>query len=215
MSILFSLIFVLSVYYLIHYRLNIKKAIDISKDSLYPKNDSEFGSIMLPTEWKEMEPLTKNTKSYQYVKWGTVVALVLLTILFVIVMATDWLEISFFSFAYLFFGIINAIKHRGNLFILPRGLILNGYYYSSNQIKCYETERIVRWHELYGYDSRVDNAYKLTIKVKKKLFQPNFFVVNGLDHLEQIMYLLNVQGIPGIQKMEQPQSSVRKVTNKF
>ncbi|WP_235846850.1 hypothetical protein [Neobacillus soli] len=149
-----------------------------------------------------MGALTKNTKSYQFVKWGTAAALVLLTILLVIVVATEWVESSFFSVAYLFFVIISAVRHRGNLFILPKGIILNGKFYSSNQLKSYEIEKIVRWHSLYGLNSRVNNAYKLSINRKKKQFQPEFIVVENLVHLEQITALLNQQGIQGIQKVD-------------
>jgi hypothetical protein len=214
MNILFSVIFVLGVCYLIIYRLNLKKAADLSKDAYYPKKEDEFSSILLPIEWKEMEHLTKDTKSYQYVKWGTVVALVLLTILLWIVLATEWLGSSYFSVVYLFLTIMSAIKHRGNLFILPKGLILNGKYYSSNQIKYYETERIIRWHELYGLNSRVNNAYKLTFTVKNKLFQPNFIMVEDSDHLDQIIHLLDEQGISASKKMEKPNASVDNFINK-
>ncbi|MEH7346057.1 hypothetical protein V7122_19625 [Bacillus sp. JJ1532] len=214
MNIIFTVLFVLGVIYLIKYRLNLKKAADCSKDALFPKKEHEFSSILLPTEWKEMEPLTKHTKSYQYVKWGTMIALVLLTVLLIIVISTDWLGSSFFSFAYLFFTIISAIKHRGNLFILPNGLILHGKFYSSDQIKYYETEKVIRWHELYGLDSRVNNAYKLTFHLKNRLFQPSFIVVRDLDHLEKIIGLLNEQSIMRIQKEKKPYSSVVKLTNK-
>jgi hypothetical protein len=207
---LFTVIFILGVYYLIRYQINLKKSVEITKDALYPTTKNEFARILLPGECKEMEPLTKNTKSYQYVKWGTLVALILLSALLGVVLVTDWVETYFFSLAYLFFAIISAIKHKGNLFILSEGLILNGIYYSANQIKSYKTEKIVRWHELYGLNSRVDNSYKLTLKVRKSLFQPNFFIVEEFAHLEQILTLLEQQGISGIQKIDQPKTSVEK-----
>ncbi len=76
-----------------------------------------------------------------------------------------------------------------------------------NQIKQYEMEQIVRWHELYGYDSRVDNAYKLTFKVKQRLFQPNYIVVKDVAHLEKISTLLDQQGITCVQKIDQPSAT--------
>lgn len=161
-----------------------------------------------------MVPFTKGTKSYQYVKWGTMVALILLTVLLWIVLATDWLGSAYFSAAYLFIAIISAIKHPGNLFVLPKGLILNGKYYSVNQIKYYEIEKIIRWHELYGLDSRVNNAYKVTIKAKKKLVQPNFVVVNGLEHFEQIILFLEEVGISANKKTVKSNSSVENFINK-
>ncbi|WP_234447842.1 hypothetical protein [Viridibacillus soli] len=211
---LFTVIFVLGVYYLIRYRLNLNKAVQLSKNALYPSKEDEFNSIILPVEWREMEPLSKNTKSYQYVKWGTVVAIILSTILLWIVLVTDLLEYSFFSVAYIFFAIINAVRHRGNLFILPNGLIFNGRYYSSNQIKGYEAEKIIRWHELYGLNSKGNNAYKLTLNIKNKRYTPNFIVIKDHDSLGQILDLLNMQGISGITKVEQPFSSVGNLTNK-
>lgn len=206
--------FILGVYYLINYCLRIKKAADLSKDALYPKIDDEFSGILLPAEWKEMEPLAKNTKSYQYVKWGTLIALVLLLVLLWIVLATEWLGSSFFSVVYLFIVIISSIKHRGNLYILSKGIILNGKYYSPNQIKNYQIEKIVRWHELYGLDDRLNNAYKMTFKIKKELFPPNYIVVKDADYLERMILLLDEQGIPGINKKEQANSSVRNLTIK-
>ncbi|WP_338785837.1 hypothetical protein [Metabacillus sp. FJAT-53654] len=213
-NILFTIMFILGVYYLINYRLRIKKAADLSKDALYPKIDDEFNSILLPIEWEKMEPLAKNTKSYQYVKWGTLIALLLLLVLLWIVLATEWLGSSFFSVVYLFIVIINSIKHRGNLFILSKGIILNSKFYSSNQIKNYQIEKIVRWHELYGLDDRVNNAYKMTFKIKKELFPQNYIVVKDTDYLERMILLLDEQGIPGMKEKELANSSVGNFTTK-
>ncbi|MFZ3589444.1 hypothetical protein ACOI1C_09215 [Bacillus sp. DJP31] len=94
-DILFSVMYILGAYYLIIYRLNLKKAADLSMGALYPKKEEEFSSILLPIGWKEMEPLTKEKKSYQFVKWGTPLALGLLTVLVVIVLSTDWLGSSY------------------------------------------------------------------------------------------------------------------------
>ncbi len=197
--VLFTIIFLFGIGYLIRYRLNLKKAAELTKGAQYPKNKSEFASILIPTEWKEMEPLTKLTKSYQFVKWATVTALLLLAGLAWIVLATDWLNSAFFTIAYLFFWMISSIQHRGNLYLLPNGLIMNGKYYSIHQIKHYETEQIVRWHELYGLDPRVNNAYKLTIKSKRR-FQSHFFIVEDCNHLEQIQTILEKQGIHRVEK---------------
>lgn len=194
-TIIFTAIFLSGIYYLIRNLFNLKKAAELSKDALYPMNDSEFAGIIVPYEWKQMEPLTKNTKSYRYVVWGTVAALVLLTALLVIVLTTNWIDSSFFSLAYLFFAIISSIRHRGNLFILPKGIVLNGKYFIYNQIKNYETEQIVRWHDLYGLDKKVNNAYKLTIRLKRNLFPSNFLVIGNSAQLEQISTLLNQKGI--------------------
>ncbi|WP_223820778.1 hypothetical protein [Bacillus sp. S3] len=173
-----------------------KKAADVSKDALYPINESEFAGIIIPTDWKSMEPLTKNTRSYRYVKWGTIAALGLLTALFVLVLTTDWFESSFFSLAYLFFIIIGSVRHRGNLFLLPNGIILNGKFVSYNQIKHYETEQIVRWHSLYGLDTNVNNAFKVTFILKRTIFQPQFIVVQNADQLKHISALLLQKGVP-------------------
>jgi len=194
-NVIFTLVFICGIYYLILNLLNLKKAADVSKGALYPIKESVFAGIMIPYEWKQIEPLTKNTKSYRYVKWGTIAALVLLTSLLVIVLTTDWLGTSYFSLTYLFFVIINSIRHRGNLFILPKGIILNGKFVSYNQIKHFETEQIVRWHDLYGLDSKVNNAYKLTIKLKRTFFQPHFLVVANAAQLEQISAFLQKEGV--------------------
>ncbi|WP_077210527.1 hypothetical protein [Bacillus dakarensis] len=195
-NLLCTLLFILGVYHLVRYRLNLKKAAELSKSSLFPLEEDEFRSILIPAEWKEMEPIKKSSRSYQFVKWGTVAALILLTLLLWIVITTDLLGTSFFSFAYLFFVIISAVKHRGNLFILPNGIILNGRYFFAPSIKSYEIEKIIRWHELYGLHPRVDNAYKLTLNVKGNLFHNNYVVVDDPAHLIKIIDLLEQQGIP-------------------
>lgn len=192
---IFTLIFIYGIYYLILNLLNLKKAADVSKEAIYPIKESEFAGIIIPNEWKQMEPLSKNTKSYRYVKWGTVAALIMLLLLFLIVVTSDRIGSSYFSLAYLFFIITNSIRHRGNLFILPKGIILNGKFVFFNQIKHVETEQIVRWHDLYGLDSKVNNAYKLTIKLKRTLFQPNFLVVENAAQLEQISAFLQQKGV--------------------
>jgi len=192
---IFTVIFICGIYYLILNLLNLKKAADVSKEALYPIKESEFAGIIIPNEWKQMEPLSKNTKSYRYVKWGTVAALGLLSLLFVMVVTTDWFGSSYFSLAYLLFVIINSIRHRGNLFILPKGIILNGKFVSFNQIKHFETEQIVRWHNLYGLDSKVNNAFKLTIKLKRTFFQPHFLVIENAAQLGQISAFLQQKGV--------------------
>ncbi|ETI68945.1 hypothetical protein [Neobacillus vireti] len=194
-TILFAVIFLSGIYYLIRNLLNLKKAAELSKDALYPMNEVDFAGIIIPNEWKQMEPLTKNTKSYRYVLWGTVAALVVLTVLLVIVLTTNWIDSSYFSLAYLFFAIISSIRHRGNLFILPKGIVLNGKYFTYSQIKNYESEQIIRWHNLYGLDSKVNNAYKLTIHVKRNLFHSNFLVIGNSAQLEQITTLLHQKGV--------------------
>ncbi|WHY75414.1 hypothetical protein QNH20_14805 [Neobacillus sp. WH10] len=192
---IFTLIFIYGIYYLILNLLNLKKAADVSKEAIYPIKESDFAGIIIPNEWKQMEPLSKNTKSYRYVTWGTLAALIMLLLLFLIVVSSDRIGSSYFSLAYLFFIIINSIRHRGNLFILPKGIILNGKFVFFNQIKHVETEQIVRWHNLYGLDSKINNAYKLTIKLKRTLFQPNFLVVEKAAQLEQISALLQQKGV--------------------
>lgn len=197
-DLLFLTIFIFGVFYLIRYQVNLKRAAEISQHALFPKTEREFASVLIPAEWKEMEPLTKSTKSYLYVKWGTAAALLLVTILLGVSLVTDWFETSLFSFVYFFFVIIRAIPHRGNLFIFQEGLILNGRYYSNNQIRSYEVEEVVRWHELYGLDDRVNYGYKLTFHVKKlRLLEANYVVVAEQEHLDRILRLLNGQGISG------------------
>jgi hypothetical protein len=195
---MFTGIFIFAIYYLIRYQLNLKKAAENSQKALYPKTADEFASVLIPAEWKAMEPLTKDTKTYRYVHWGSVMALVLLTILLGIVLFTDWLGSSFFSIAYFFFAIINVIPHRGNLYLFQDGMILNGRYYATKQIGSYKIEEIVRWHELYGLDDRVNYGYKLTFRVKNiRFIQPNFVVITERDQLDKIVDLLKKQGIYG------------------
>ncbi|MGE7925089.1 hypothetical protein ACQKND_18180 [Viridibacillus arvi] len=215
LNIIFTIIFILGIFYLIRYRINLRKAVQLSKDALYPSNEKEFKSIVIPTEWREMEYLSKNTKSYQYVKWGTVVAILLLVTLLVIVLLTDVLGTSSFSIVSLFFVIISAIKHRGNLFILTNGIIFDSKFYPFSNIKGYEVEKISRWHELYGLDPKINNGYKFILNIKNKPFSPNFILVKDYASIEKIVDLLEKEGISGIINEEKPYSTVNTSTNKF
>jgi hypothetical protein len=192
----------LGVIYLLWYRLNLKKAAEMAKEAVFPRQNAEFSSILIPTEFKEMKPLTKNTRSYQIVKWGTVAVCILFSALLWMVYATNWLQASFLNLIYLFCVILSWIHHPGNFYILSKGLIVNGRYFTFNRIKKYETEKIVRWHDLYGLESRVNNAYKFTIKLKNGFFQPNYVVIEDLSHLEKIISLLEKHEIKGTQMSE-------------
>ncbi|WP_253701165.1 hypothetical protein [Bacillus sp. FJAT-29814] len=182
--------------------LNLKKAAEQANSALYPIHESEFAEIIVPVEWKPMEPLSKNAKSYRYVKWGTLAALVLLSVLLVVVVTTDILTSAYLSMGYLFFAIINGVRHRGSLFILPKGIILNGKFVSYHQIKHYQTEQIVRWHDLYGLDPKVNNAYKLTITLKRTWFQPQYLVVATAGQLGKITTLLEQNGVVNEAKID-------------
>jgi len=198
LNLLFCFLFILGVYYLIRNQLNLKKAAEISHQALYPRTEAEFASVLLPPEWKEMESPSKRDKSYLYVKWGTIMALVLLTIVLGIVLFTNWLDSSIFSIAYFLFAIIRVVPNRGNLFVFSRGIILNGRYYSSGQIQNYEVEEIVRWHELYGLHDRLNYGFKLSLRVKSIIpFYNNYVVITNREQLNTITSLLNEQGIHG------------------
>ncbi|MEH7223286.1 hypothetical protein V7112_05665 [Bacillus sp. JJ1566] len=214
LNILFTIIFILGVYYLIQYRISIKKAVDLSKVALFPQTADEFRGILIPTEYNEMEPLSKSTRSYKIVKWGTVVAIALLLGLLLVILTTDYLGSSFFSMAYFFFAIISAVRHRGNLFILPKGIILQGRYFSYSRVKEYKVERIVRWHDLYGINDRMNFSYKLTIKVKGFFPLVNFVVIEKDAHLEKIIQLLETNGVQGKRMADPFQQSSPNMTTK-
>ncbi|MCM3585281.1 hypothetical protein M3182_05930 [Mesobacillus maritimus] len=198
LDVVYGVIFVVAVYYIVSYQLNLKKAAEIAHQAIYPKLKEEFDNILIPAEWKAMQPLSKTENSYLYVKWGTAAVLFLATVLMGIILFTDWLSSSFFNVIYFLFVMIQAIPHRGNLFIFPNGVIMNAKYYSSKQIESYKVEQIIRWHELYGLDDRVNNGYKLTFRFKKfNFFQNNFVVVPDRQQLERLIGLLNDQGITG------------------
>ncbi|WP_240189768.1 hypothetical protein [Bacillus sp. P14.5] len=105
--------------------------------------------------------------------------------------------LSFFFTVYFFFIIISAIKHRGNFFILPKGIILNARYYPVSEVKHYEIEKIKRWHELYGLDERADNGYKLSFKIRNKVIQPNYVIIENDEQLGKIKGLLEEKGVTG------------------
>ncbi|MFS0862838.1 hypothetical protein [Fredinandcohnia sp. 179-A 10B2 NHS] len=200
LDVLFSIIFILSIYYLIRYRLNIKKAADLTNNAIFPQREEEFQSILVPGEWKEMQPLSKDTRSYKYVEWGTLAAMLFILIIVVAVLTSDFLGSSFFSIAYILFAIIRIVQHRGNFYVLSNGIILHGRYYSFRQVKAYEIEQIIRWHDLYGLDDRLNNSYKLTIKVKSVFPQQNFVVIEDKTNLEKIIALLRQNWITGTEQ---------------
>lgn len=199
-NLFFMIIFIIGIVYLIRFRLNLKYSAEKAVNALYPTNEEDMNSIVIPSEFKVMQPLTKETKSYQWVKWGTVGVISLLTALLAAVYLTDMLHQSIFSVVYLFFILISSIKHRGNFYLLGEGLILNGYYVPWSRVKGYKVEKIIKWHELYGLDDKINQAYKLEVKVKNKWFQPQFVVVRNQVHLDRILSLLEKQGVQNIRE---------------
>jgi len=197
-NLLFSVIFIIGIVYLIRFRLNLKYAAEIAGNSLYPANEEDMNSIVIPSEFKVMQPLTKGTKSYQWVKWGTVGVITLLTALLAVVYWTEMLHQSIFSIVHLFFILISSIKHRGNFYLLADGLILNGYYVPWGRVKGYKVEKIIKWHELYGLDNKINYGFKLEVKVKNKWFQPQFVVVRDQVQLDRVLTLLEKHGVENI-----------------
>lgn len=190
----FTILFVFGVYYLLRNSYNINVAAERSKEAIYPKTEEEFKNIIIPNEWKEMKALTKNTKPYRFVQWGTGIAIVLLGILFILVLVLD-LHSSFLSIVNFFVIIIFTVRLPGNLYILNDGIIVQGKYYQLSHIQGYKTEQIIRWHDLYGLDPRINDAYKLTFTFKKGFPSSNFVVVRELEQLEKIEALLKERGI--------------------
>ncbi|UII57501.1 hypothetical protein LS684_08730 [Cytobacillus spongiae] len=185
-NLFFTILFVIGIYYIFSYRLNVKKAADLTKDAIFPHHSHEYQQILIPAEWKEMKPLTKQQKAYQRVNWTTNIAIAYLVALLIIFYATDWLHSGFLNSIYWFLLMLNMIKHEGNFYLLSEGIILNGRYYDNQRIKYYEVEKIVRWHSLYGLNDRVNNSYKLTFAIKNNWFEPNFVVITDQDFLRQI-----------------------------
>ncbi|OCA85960.1 hypothetical protein A8F94_14025 [Bacillus sp. FJAT-27225] len=207
-TIIFSAILIIGIYYLIRNFVNLKKAIDLSENALFPVTEEHFSSVLFAGEWKNTARLSKRTRSYQIVKWGTGAALIVLAALLVIVFFTDWLSPSFFSFAYLFFLMLNAVKHPANFYIVPNGIILDSKFIATSDIKEYSVERIVRWHALYGLDSRANYGYKLSFQYNKKLMTSNFMVVTEKKELETVIELLDAQGIRSTIQLNEPASTV-------
>ncbi|MGM0750782.1 MAG: hypothetical protein ACQET6_02565 [Bacillota bacterium] len=197
-NLFFIVIFILGIVYLIRFRLNLKYASEKTGNALYPTSQKDLNSIVIPGEFQVMQPLTKKTKSYQWVKWGTVGFIGLLTVLIAVVYWTDLLHQSIISIVHLFFILISSIKHRGNFYLLSEGLILNGYYVPWHRVKGYEIEKIIKWHELYGLDDKINYGYKLEVKVKNKWFQPQFVVIRDQVQLDRILALLEKHGVEDI-----------------
>ncbi|NMD70398.1 hypothetical protein HHO41_08835 [Bacillus sp. DNRA2] len=190
-------------YYILWYRINLKKAVEASKDAIFPQPKEELAKILIPAEWKEMQPLTKHSRSYRLVNWGTVLVIILFSGLFTLALVTDWFQSEFLNLIYFFCVAISAIHHPGNFYICQNGLVLNGKYHSFTQVKHYQVEQIIRWHDLYGLDSRVNNAYKLSFDVKNTFTQPNFIVIEDLESLNTIVGLLQKHNISKKNEIQQ------------
>lgn len=120
--------------------------------------------------------------------------MILLAGILLILLVTNWLDSAYLSIAY-FFLIIRLIKFPRNLYILKDGLILNGKYYYEKKVKYDQIEQIVRWHSLYGLNSRVNNGFKLEFKVKRNFFQLNMIVIEDKRNLDKIRGILEEQEI--------------------
>ncbi|MBM4760945.1 hypothetical protein [Bacillus sp. B15-48] len=195
LDLVFIGIFLAGVYYLVRYRLNLKMAAELSTQAVFPRSKEEFSSILVPAEWKEMTSLTKETKSYRLAHWGTMIVLGLLIVLIGIAMFTDWFDASLFSFTYFFFLILNSIRHPNNFFILPRGVIFQSRYYRYEQIKSFKVEEIIRWHELYGLNDRVNFGFKLTLNVKRSFPVVHFVVIEDEENVKKVITLLEKNGV--------------------
>lgn len=195
LNLFFAILFLIGLYYLIHYRIRIEKAVNISREAIFPVNKEQFSKILIPNDWKEMELLSRKTKSYKLTHWGTIIAIILLGIIFIL-LATDKTKIYASNIVYFFLLFFHAIRHPGNLFIFHDGVILNSKYYGAKEIKNVNVEQIIRWHDLYGLHDRLNNAYKLEFTLKRSFFNKQYVVVEDKDLLEQILQLLKEQGIP-------------------
>ncbi|WP_123914531.1 hypothetical protein [Bacillus sp. FJAT-42376] len=211
LNVLYVLLFLGGVYYLIKHRNNVKNAVDLSKQAVYPTTKDEYSSILIPGEWKEMEPISQNARSYQMVKWGTAAAFIMMLGLMWMVFFTDWLEFSFLNLVYMVLIVMNLVKHRGNLFILQSGIVLDGIFYPFKNIKEYEIERITLPHPLYGLHSRLNMSYKLSIRRKNKFSQDHYVVIEDQEHLNRMTDLLDQQGIKG--KTNQIHAAVKDITS--
>ncbi|WP_148362718.1 hypothetical protein [Bacillus sp. B-jedd] len=176
--------------------LSLKKAAELSAEALYPVGE-QFANVFTDREWKEMKPISKHTKSYRIVKWGTAAALVFVLGMAGIVFLTDLVSSSIFSLVYIFYFYMSAIRHPGNFFILQKGIILDSKYISPSSIKEFSVEKIRRWHALYGYHSKVNNGFKLSFSFKNKLIPSSFVVIAEEKDLDEIIKLLEAQGILG------------------
>ncbi|HEY4554458.1 MAG TPA: hypothetical protein VIG80_14800 [Bacillaceae bacterium] len=203
LNLFFVFLLVVGVYFLIRDFLSLKKAAELSAEALYPIGE-QFTNVFTDREWNEMKPISKQTKSYRIVKWGTVAALVFVLGLAGIVFLTDLVSSSIFSFIYIFYFYMSAIRHPGNFFILQKGIIMDSKYISPSSIKEFSMEKIRRWHALYGYHSKVNNGYKLSFSFKNRLIPSSFVVVTEEKDLNEIIRLLETQGIHG--KLEEEEN---------
>lgn len=194
-NVIYLILFLIGFYYLIHYRIRIEKAVHISKEAIFPKKKEEFSKILIPNDWKEMVSLNKNTYAYKWTHWGTIAAIILIILIFILALTTEWMKASFSNIIYLILLFVLSIHHPGNLFILQDGIIVDSKFFKANEISDAKIEQIVRWHDLYGLNDRVNNSYKLEFAFKKSFLLKTYVVIEDRELLEKIVQLLKAQNI--------------------
>lgn len=185
------LMFLICSTYLIRHFISVHKAVELSRRVIFPATETEYKRILLPGgQWEEMQTLSRKTKSYQVVKWGTILSILVMLAFTIFTVTDEQRTFSFITIGYVFFSFIELVKHPGNFYLLEEGFIINGKFYRYDQVVEWKAEKVVRWSELYGLDDRVNHGYKWSVKVKRTLFQPSFVVIEDDETLNQVVDLL-------------------------
>ncbi|WP_243290462.1 hypothetical protein [Bacillus sp. FJAT-47783] len=185
---LFLTLYLLGIGYIIFYRYQLKVSVEKIRNALDTNKIPHFQSIRIPVDWKEMEQLEKRAKGYRLAHWLTIGLIsIMTTILFLVIKFKSLDEISLLMLSFVLSLHISSVLQRGNFYLLPDGLVINSMFYSWDAVQLVRVEKIVKWHELYGLDDAINDGFKLTVRVKRKLFQPQYIVVTEEEELNEMV----------------------------
>jgi hypothetical protein len=209
-SLFFIVLFVFCMSYIIRQHKRLKMAIHLSRNAHFPITEDEYDGIRTAPGWKGMEPLTEESKGYRQVRLLTFLAIILMSSIVTIIIFTDWFDAAFLNIVYMFIPIMSLIKHHGSFFLLQKGIVFQGFFYPWGSIEYYEIEKIIKWHDLYGYHDKVNNGYKLSIKVKGKFTKPSYIVISNREVLDKVLKDFSKHGL--LELEENKGKTTKKVT---
>ncbi|MEI5907480.1 hypothetical protein WAK64_10465 [Bacillus spongiae] len=180
--------------WLIYYQYQIRKAMQLTEEALFPQKD-QYEKVLTPYAWTEMRPLTKDAKSYKYYNWLTVVIVLLLIAMFYFVFIDKTIQGNVIVTSYLLLSMTNLIRLPASFYLIPNGLILNGFFYPWSKINSYEVERIVKWHSMYGLHEKINNGYCVRFQIKKRWLRPQPIVISDYETFHFINNYLIERGI--------------------
>lgn len=176
LNILFSIVLACITGMLIRYNFQLRNAINLSQEALYPSNEDYHAIRFLP-EMKTEKPLKKDSRGYRLVQWTTVLTICLFVVFVIVTFTTNWFHSSYFTLSVFFYLFTKSIKLQDSFFIVKEGIVMNGNFHHYTAIDSFGIEEIKKWHKFYGLHEDVNHGYHLEIKLKKRLFSKKYSII--------------------------------------